>query len=718
MARKSAKTAISPTRKLVGGTILILILALILWGALMVYSLVMSHVFDELDPETFQANSSEEEQMLPNNAQSRIVSIKASVSELSVQFEEAYENYYTQCRTKAMLSAEANYSRVSRYGDAMIIKSGKGGIIKIENGKVVLPREMRPGIRKYAGQFTQDSGTIIYDTNTMERIRKDILAYCHIRGPYYYVEIFNGDEMLDYIQRSVNYYEILESMQAAYGVGLYLICPDRENSRYFFNLKGNLVFFPDKIEGIGDDMNAEELGMPSDYESLREYGKTIRTSDLSGDLTAPSEVYYVDKIDVLDSILLIGAPYLDVARKVTEETMFGFVVIMILSFVFIIWITSVYREMQKGAAAVEKLESYSPARMRLISASCCVLGAIIVFLSCLFIRSLSSIYVESQEMSVALSVMDWQIGRNEDYEEQRYGQRRQLYLDYAFRTAELLQNNPELREREELGQLNRIMGTEYIMLYDSQGKETASSAGYIGMELGAANVDKPLSSADFRRILNGVAGISHTAFKDEVTGRKLELYGVRMKEAETGKYGVLMLAVKPQGASDSEKTDAVDRIMNTLTPSRSYTFSMDSQKKEYVNVSSEDLYYEIYQEDMASKGNIFRDGLVDFVRFGGRKYLMVSKKAEEGKIFYYMCMPTALVYGNAFRYSFYYALGFIVIFTILCIYLLSGYNTQTLERIRNGLQEESVQNQEKATLRSRLQPVLHLVWCSCQRPKT
>ena len=156
------------------------------------------------------------------------------------------------------------------------------------------------------------------------------------------------------------------------------------------------------------------------------------------------------------------------------------------------------------------------------------------------------------------------ISNNADHLEKRESARKALYMEYARRVAELIEKNPELNNKEDLRALDRIIGSEYIMLFDSEGREIGTSSDYINMELGKEDAEHPVSSADFRRILKGVPGIAHSAFKDEVTGRKLEQYGVRMTDEKTGQYGVLILAVEPE--EDAGLEESIDRILRSLTP--------------------------------------------------------------------------------------------------------------------------------------------------------
>ena len=129
------------------------------------------------------------------------------------------------------------------------------------------------------------------------------------------------------------------------------------------------------------------------------------------------------------------------------------------------------------------------------------------------------------------------------------------------------------------------------MIYDASGREIGTSSNYINMELGDPNADKPLSSADFRRILKGVPAIYHGPFVDEVTGRKLEQIGVRMNDTQNGGYGVLLIAIEPN-KNETDLETKIDSIMHSLSSSKAFCFSIDTGKMEIKNSGLEELYPE------------------------------------------------------------------------------------------------------------------------------
>ena len=212
---------INPVRKCVTGMIIAAVLSIIVWMIMLVINILSTQ-----------------------EGSNYVAGIFRTAEEIAYNIDEANSEYFNQCQRKADLSARSCYDRVSEEGDAAIGKLGKGGIVKIENGEVKLGDGMRWGIRNYPEMAANSGGMFEYVTPTMNgRSRRDTLVYSRIKGPYYYVEIVDGREILDYVDKYVDYVDELMSIEAAYEVDLALVCPDRENSKYFYNLPTDLVYY-------------------------------------------------------------------------------------------------------------------------------------------------------------------------------------------------------------------------------------------------------------------------------------------------------------------------------------------------------------------------------------------------------------------------------------------------------------------------------------------
>ena len=681
---------INPVRKCVTGMIIAAVLSIIVWMIMLVINILStqegSNYVAFLTNEIGTTNKTISDM--------RYEGIFRTAEEIAYNIDEANSEYFNQCQRKADLSARACYDRVSEEGDAAIGKLGKGGIVKIENGEVKLGDGMRWGIRNYPEMAANSGGMFEYVTPTMNgRSRRDTLVYSRIKGPYYYVEIVDGREILDYVDKYVDYVDELMSIEAAYEVDLALVCPDRENSKYFYNLPTDLVYYFPVSFNEEEGGSTADFGIPSTREELLALNGQMATGN-------PEEAksFLVREVPELDCVLVVITNDWHALDQAVDETGAGVFVIIILTFAFIIWISSVYGEMTTGLITDKKKEMYAPARIRLIALSYGIIGAIIVFGSSLFFRSLNSIYLEITRDQGTLGVINTKIDANEGHLKKRSDARKALYLEYARRAAELIEKNPQLNNKEDLSALNRIIGSEYIMLYDSDGKEIGTSSDYINMELAHEDPDHPVSSADFRRILNGVPGIAHSAFTDEVTGRTLEQYGVRMIDPNSGQYGVLLLAVKPMKNQDAR--ELVNRTLRSLTPTGKVSVVIDREKAEITNSSSDEFAYINFDAKSVGFGdNMFRDGVADFARIDGQKHLCISKMAEDGDIIY-ICTPNDLVFRRGFRYGFICSVGFIFVFAVLFLYLIFGYNTKMIETVEQSEKPKEDEGNKKDNILS------------------
>lgn len=664
---------INPVRKCVTGMIIAAVLSLIVWMIMLVINILSTQ--EGANYVAFLTNKIGTTNKTISDI--RYEGIFRTAEEIAYNIDEANTEYFNQCRRKADLSARACYDIVSELGDAAIGKLGRGGIVKIENGEVTLGDGMRAGIKNYPDMASDSGGMYEYVTPTMDGSRRDTLVYSRIKGPYYYVEIVDGREILDYVDKYVDYADELTSIEAAYEVELALVCPDRENSKYFYNLNTDLVYyFPVTFDDEASD-TAADYGIPDTREELLALNGQMASGN-----PEVAKSFLVREVPELDCVLVVITNDWYALDQAVDETGVGVFVIIILTFAFIIWISSVYGEMTTGLITDKKKEMYAPGRIRLIALSYGIIGAIIVFGSSLFFRSLNSIYIEITRDQGTLTVINSKINANEGHLKRRNDARKALYLEYARRAAELIEKNPQLNNKEDLNALNRIIGSEYIMLYDSDGKEIGTSSDYINMELAREDPDHPVSSADFRRILNGVSGIAHSAYTDEVTGRTLEQYGVRMTDPNTGQYGVLLLAVKPVENQDAR--ELVNRTLRSLTPTGKVSFVIDHEEGEITNSSSDEFAYIIYNaKDIGLGDNMLRDGVADFERIDGQKHLCISKMAEDGDIIY-ICTPNDQVFRRGFRYGFICSVGFIFVFAVLFLYLIFGYNTKMIEKIEQS----------------------------------
>ena len=654
---------INPRKKLITGIVLTLFLTAALMGAMVVYNMIfdIGYIHFALDDQT---------------AADKYQGVVQTVRELNGRYEEAYDSFYSLIQVKADMAARACYKVASEGGDACIQKHSKGSVVKIENGNMILPAGSRQGLLKYSDRITGDRGTLIYDTPTMNGVRKDILVYSHVKGPYYYVEITNGREAYDHVSQYVGVFDILNGLEYVNGMTAVLICPHHENSHFFFCYPSDMVYNGEAVAEGGDHEYSNTVWDPNQISG---------TGVMSGESGQMLQSYVSEDIDELDCKLVLVFPETDTMVRTLESSVVGNVVSVMLCIVFIVYITSIYEVMFRGVVTNEKKTRYAPAKVKGNAVSYGIVSFLTVFAVCIFIRSLSNLYQETGNMRKTLNTLEWRLLEVKTQKQVEDQNRKTLYTEYGQRLAELLEKYPHLNEKENLKVLSDTVGARYIMLYDAFGRESGTSSDYIGMELGAE--DAQTSTSDFRRILKGVPSIVHDPVRDEVTGRTLELVGVRTNDLKNGGYGVLILAMNPVDG-DQTVEEEINSAIKSMTGAEKLCFSVDPGTGEVVYTGFDDYdYYQFYASDFGLKAALIRDGVSDFITIGGKKFYCISDSDSESGLIHYSCIQTDTLFGKGIGYAVTCAIGFGIVFALLCMYLLRGYTEKAVEEAEKREQE-------------------------------
>ncbi len=681
---------INPRKKRIVGIVIVILLVFVLCGAIVFVNLVGPDgiiTYDELSDNSTAGD----------NLQYRVQELENIALQVSDNLEDAFEEYYSEVQTGADIIAEGLRDIAKKQGDRVIFKLNKGGVVKIESGEMVVPQGMRNGIREYTDQITGSRGHFQYDTRTMDGLRKDTVIYSRIEGPYYYVEIINGEKLDAYAEKYVDYDTILVDAALAYELELSLVCPDREHSKYFFNKPDDLIFTSE------EELSAGSESLPASEEELKGLNECVYNDVNGGGLKR----YIIREFEPLDCLIVIKAPCMNNMMQLVDQTKAGVFAILTICLVYVIWITAAYKDMITGNLSEEKKKVYSPRRLRIISLSYGILSLLLVFGISFYSRTLTTLYRESNNLFSSLAMLYARIEITKNNRDNIGEIRKERYVDYGRRVSELIEKHPEYNDKENLGILNEIIGTDYIMIYDSNGRQIGTSSSYINLELGDPNADKPLSSADFRRILKGVPAIYHGPFADEVTGRKLEQIGVRMNDTQNGGYGVLVLAVKPE-KNDDDLMREIDSIMHALSSDKAFCFSVSKDRKEVVNSGLEDLYQGTSANHLGIKESAVRGDMEDFVTIKGVNYYCATMSSLDGKTIYFFCEPSREMLANGMKFAFSCMFGHGILFAILAIYLLSGYTDRTIEKIEENRKEseESAEKKKSTKLGSYLHQML------------
>lgn len=243
------------------------------------------------------------------------------------------------------------------------------------------------------------------------------------------------------------------------------------------------------------------------------------------------------------------------------------------------------------------------------------------------------------------------------------------YADICERLSELLEGHPESMNREVLESVNGILGTQYIMLYDKDGKEIASSAGYQGFSLGTAESD---STYDFRRLLLGVGPITHDACQDERTGLNSVQVGTPLRlEGDSG-YGACILAIDPEKIQLKLSSGEIDTFLSYFQSPGKMFIGIDRENGIIRHSTNEELVEEgVSAEEAGIPKEKIRGGLVDYLQIEDNPFF-ISTMEYNGIVYGYLTMN--LFGGNSLTiYLLISAVGFGMAFLLISLLSLRGF---------------------------------------------
>ena len=216
------------------------------------------------------------------------------------------------------------------------------------------------------------------------------------------------------------------------------------------------------------------------------------------------------------------------------------------------------------------------------------------------------------------------------------------YLAVARIVSHILSRQPELRTQEDLAALSGIFGTDYIMLFDAEGKETISDSVIFGFEISDDPEDQ---SYAFNALKYGVQYIIQEAQENELTGEHSKYIGVSMQNREGEYDGFLQVCISPD---DLEKVlDEVD--LESILYSR-----VSGSENEILAIERDTGNIVCYTKNSSLEGQSVYDlgmtpeqvtsNYLGYIRLGDEK--LFADSFEAAGYYMYMVISRAVLYSG------------------------------------------------------------------------
>ena len=359
-----------------------------------------------------------------------------------------------------------------------------------------------------------------------------------------------------------------------------------------------------------------------------------------------------------------------------------------------VYIFSVQNYVQKHQLSRALLNRYKPDKFRRIVLLAGITGALAVFLLTGVFQAMDTLHDESIVGAKSINRL-FEYLQTITKERYAYNQESEADWDvyYGNRIAAAIARRPEAGSREKLQQYCDILGIDFIMLFDSDGKETATNSNFAGWTMDAGLGE---DSSDFRRLLKGIPSIVHDVSKDPMTGLTRQMVGVTMPSSGAGDkpHGALIMALVPRMQIKS-RMEMSEQFVFLNTGGRLCFFA--DQTSGEIMYSSDPALIGSSVQDCGLPEKSLQNGYTDFNMVNGvSSYVTTVRQTVEPATFYYIITNTNL-FGNILPASCFAVIAFVVIATIILTIAMQGYdNDQFVQWVGNpALPEEDALDREE-----------------------
>ena len=412
-------------------------------------------------------------------------------------------------------------------------------------------------------------------------------------------------------------------------------------------------------------VNATDLGFTRDMIDRRS-----ANVEIAG---APSMCVYSELSDGA-AVLIHVKPLRDLFMRCLPHVILVEVSALIIIVTLCQYLLSVFRYVGSHKLTKNQMRRYHPKQLRRTVITAGLTGALIIFISSAAFQTLDALYEESVVGAKAFNRLFEQL---QTATMDRLASEKQREADwrvaYGNQIAALIAQNPEAGRREKLQEYCDRAGLDYIMLFDSEGRETACNADYSGFTM-----DRGLgeNSSDFRRLLLGVPSVVHDVSTDSVTGLTRQYIGVSLPTAAgsgNASHGALVMAIIPSQFRMND--EEITRRLHLIESRDILVCYAEPETGRILYANDASMPGKTVMEYGLSD-KCLADGFTDFVTIKGvQSYLTTVRRPDV--VFIYI-IRSSMLFSNTLPASLASAIAYLLVLSVVIVICLRKYDESTL----------------------------------------
>ncbi len=305
-----------------------------------------------------------------------------------------------------------------------------------------------------------------------------------------------------------------------------------------------------------------------------------------------------------------------------------------------------------------------------------IIGTVIAFLLAVYLQNMSMISVCASENQDNLLDIDARLESSEMIYSKIKASSRKLLINKAITAAYIIGEEPEIRNTEDLDALNDALDSEYIVVFDQNGKEAVSNGRFVGIEI---SEDQEDPSFQFRSLMYGSTYVYTEPTIGEYSGEVHQDIGAAIK-TDGEPDGFVVISYNYERLNKLDAISDPRSVYESINLLAGVPVVIDAESKVIVFADEE----RIEGKDAGNYGfkdSEIRDHFNGYVTFAGSRYFASSEQRQDGDLIY-LLIPKQFITGGCVLFALIIC-ALMLIGLILCAainHLLVGKNLKKLLR--------------------------------------
>ena len=553
---------------------------------------------------------------------------------------------------------------------------GDGAIVRVTEDGVECPEGFPEDVLLTPEMFDKDSN-VSYSAPASDSDHYYAVYYNPIEkeGPWYYIEWTSTEEIGSRQAALFDMEKSLAGIEKAFDVNILFFPSDeaeKDGSHSLIYHSGSLPDYKTAEEfGITPQMYADAVGSFRD-QSTEQISRACHVLNVDGDSYEAFLQKEYNSEAKAHLIIAYLVPLKETGAMIREQTLLVMGAFVLIGVFLLIWTYATLVLVRDHSLSESQKEELSPKKIRRRGISILATGGILILAATALFLALLRLYSTCSQVSASLESLHQRLAENETQAERTQVLRSGTYEELAVQTGKFLEEYPEYADGDTLELLTYLIEVDYLMLFDNNGDETASSADYANVSLGRT---PDSDTYDFRSLLQGGSLVKKESVQDALTGKEETLIGVRVRSnpKDTGEepvYGALLMAIPVERIYGGSVVSTSD-IMSSLVSEGLLSFSVDPETHLILNATDEALVGDNALE-LGLPENALVDGYRDFFSLDGVPYYGECAGIG-GTLYYYAAEVQSHIYKNVLKTALSVTVIYFVLMGLYLLFLLFGY---------------------------------------------